>query len=198
MSTRRDFLSTVGVLASGAASAQPQEAYIVFTKATQSATTPEQALPRLKEGNTRFLTGLTIHCDLRAQVKDTASGQAPFAAVLGCMDSRVPPELVFDQRLGDIFAVRMAGNFVNTDIVGSLEYTAQMAGACLSSYLGIPIAAPSKVRLTMCSSATSPARSPRFDRSSKRSRISKARAIPRTRNSCKMWLAATPRIRRPD
>ncbi|HEY0799569.1 MAG TPA: carbonic anhydrase [Steroidobacteraceae bacterium] len=136
MTTRRGFLTTVGMLASGAVSAQGQQACIVFTKATQSATTPEQALARLKEGNTRFLTGRTIHCDLQAQVKDTASGQAPFAAVLGCMDSRVPPELVFDQRLGDIFAVRIAGNFVNTDIVGSLEYATKVAGAKLIVVLG--------------------------------------------------------------
>jgi carbonic anhydrase len=71
-----------------------------------------------------------------AQVKGTANGQAPFAAVLGCMDSRVAPELVFDQRLGDIFAVRIAGNFVNTDILGSLEYATQVAGAKLIVVLG--------------------------------------------------------------
>lgn len=69
-------------------------------------------------------------------MKLTAAGQAPFAAVLGCMDSRVAPELVFDQRIGDIFAVRVAGNFVNTDILGSLEYATEVAGAKLIVVLG--------------------------------------------------------------
>jgi carbonic anhydrase len=95
-----------------------------------------QALVRLKEGNSRFLAGKPVQCDLLAQVKHTASGQAAFAAVLGCMDSRVPPELIFDQRLGDIFVVRIAGNFVNTDIIGSLEYATKVAGAKLIVVLG--------------------------------------------------------------
>jgi len=73
---------------------------------------------------------------LMTQVKGTASAQAPFAAVLGCMDSRVAPELVFDQRIGDIFSVRIAGNFVNTDILGSLEYATQVAGSKLIVVLG--------------------------------------------------------------
>ena len=91
---------------------------------------------RLKEGNNRFLTGRMVNCDLMAHVKDTASGQAPFAAILGCMDSRVPPELVFDQQLGNIFTVRIAGNFVNTDILGSLEYATKVAGSKLIVVLG--------------------------------------------------------------
>ncbi len=70
------------------------------------------------------------------QVHDTAKGQAPFAAVLGCMDSRVPPELVFDQRIGDVFAVRIAGNFVDLDIAGSLEYATKVAGTKLIVVLG--------------------------------------------------------------
>jgi carbonic anhydrase len=70
------------------------------------------------------------------QVKHTASGQAPFAAVLSCMDSRVPPELVFDQRIGDIFVVRIAGNFANTDIIGSMEFAAKVTGSRLIMVLG--------------------------------------------------------------
>jgi carbonic anhydrase len=136
MTTRRDFLAATALLASGTAIVRAQDSCAVFTKSTQSATTPEQALARLKEGNARFLAGQSIHCDLRAQVKETAGGQAPFAAILGCMDSRVPPELVFDQRLGDIFSVRVAGNFVNVDILGSLEYATQVAGAKLIVVLG--------------------------------------------------------------
>jgi carbonic anhydrase len=128
MTTRRTFLCAVGALTAGTAAARAQDACAVFTKATQSATTSAQALVRLKEGNSRFLAG--------KQVKHTASGEAAFAAVLGCMDSRVPPELIFDQRLGDIFVVRIAGNFVNTDIIGSLEYATKVAGAKLIVVLG--------------------------------------------------------------
>jgi carbonic anhydrase len=136
MENRRTFLAATALFAAGAAIARAQESCAVFTKNSQSATTPDQALARLKEGNARFLAGRTIHCDLRTQVKETAGGQAPFAAILGCMDSRVPPELVFDQRIGDIFAVRIAGNFVNVDILGSLEYATQVAGAKLIVVLG--------------------------------------------------------------
>jgi len=136
MTTRRHFLAATALFATGTAIVRAQDACAVFTKNTQSATTPEQALARLKEGNARFLAGQSIHCDLRAQVKETAGGQAPFAAILGCMDSRVPPELVFDQRIGDIFTVRIAGNFVNVDILGSLEYATEVVGAKLIVVLG--------------------------------------------------------------
>lgn len=136
MTTRRSFLAASGIFLTGATIARAEDTCAVFTKGTQSATTSDQALARLKEGNARFVSGQTIHCDLRAQVKETAGGQAPFAAILGCMDSRVPPELVFDQHLGDIFSVRIAGNFVNTDILGSLEYATKVAGAKLIVVLG--------------------------------------------------------------
>ena len=94
------------------------------------------ALNALKEGNARFVNGTTVNCDLRAQVKATAKGQYPIAAVVGCIDSRVPPELVFDQKLGDIFAARIAGNFVNTDIIGSIEFATKLAGSKLVVVLG--------------------------------------------------------------
>lgn len=136
MTTRRHFLSATAVLTAGALSARAQDSCTAFTKADQSATTPERALQRLQEGNERFAAGRTVHCDPRALIKATAPGQAPFAAVLGCMDSRVPPEFVFDQKIGDIFAVRIAGNFVNPDILGSLEYATQVAGAKLIVVLG--------------------------------------------------------------
>ncbi len=129
MGTRRMFLSAVGGLVAGSAAARADDVCAVFTKSAQSATTPDDALSRLKAGNARFLAGKPIHCNLMALVKGTAAGQAPFAAVLGCMDSRVSPELVFDQRIGDIFVVRIAGNFVNADILGSLEYATQVVGA---------------------------------------------------------------------
>ncbi len=117
------------------AQAQP-EACEVFTRGRQQAATPETALMRLREGNARFLSGKTVNCDLRAQVKATAHGQAPFAAVVSCIDSRVPVEIVLDQRIGDVFVARVAGNFVNTDIIGSLEYATKVAGAKLVVVLG--------------------------------------------------------------
>jgi carbonic anhydrase len=136
MATRRGFLAATGLFVAGSALARAQDLCAVSTKNTQAAGTADQALMRLQEGNQRFLTGRTLHCDLMNQVKATAQSQAPFAAILGCMDSRVPPELVFDQRIGDIFSVRVAGNIVNTDILGSLEYATEVAGTKLIVVLG--------------------------------------------------------------
>ena len=136
MSTRRNFLAMGATLIASARWARAQELCAVSTPASQAALSPEAALQRLKDGNARFLAGKSQHCDLLAQVKATAGGQAPFAAVLSCMDSRVAPELVFDQQIGDIFAVRIAGNFVDTDILGSLEYATEVAGAKLIVVLG--------------------------------------------------------------
>jgi carbonic anhydrase len=136
MTTRRGFLAGAAVWTAGAALVQAQELCAVSTKSSQAAMSADRALALLKEGHERFLTGKSIHCDLMSQVKATAGGQAPFAAILGCMDSRVPPELVFDQRIGDIFSVRVAGNIVNTDILGSLEYAAQVVGTKLIVVLG--------------------------------------------------------------
>ncbi|MEI8145298.1 MAG: carbonic anhydrase [Alphaproteobacteria bacterium] len=108
----------------------------IFTPDRQKAVTPNEALTRLVDGNRRFVAGSTINCDLREQVKGTAHGQAPFATVLGCIDSRVPPELVFDQKVGDIFAARIAGNFADTDVPGSLEFATKVAGSKLIVVLG--------------------------------------------------------------
>ena len=136
MSTRRYFLMGLGSFASGIINVRADDLCAAFTKDTQAQITSDQAVERLKAGNERFIAGHPMHCNPRSQVKATAGGQAPFAAVLGCMDSRAAPELVFDQRIGDIFAVRVAGNFVNTDILGSLEYATQVAGAKLIVVLG--------------------------------------------------------------
>jgi carbonic anhydrase len=136
MSTRRCFLIGLGSFAGEILSVRADDLCSTFNKAAQAAITSEQALERLKAGNARFVAGHPVHCNPQFQVKATAGGQAPFAAVLGCMDSRAAPELVFDQRIGDIFAVRIAGNFVNTDILGSLEYATQVAGAKLIVVLG--------------------------------------------------------------
>jgi carbonic anhydrase len=136
MATRRHFLTFSGLFVAGTALARAEDLCAVSTQATQAATTADQALLRLKDGNERFRTGRSLHCDLMRQVKATAKGQAPIAAILGCMDSRVAPELVFDQQIGDIFSVRVAGNIVNTDILGSLEYATKVAGTKLIVVLG--------------------------------------------------------------
>lgn len=118
-----------------AAHAQTAEC-AVFTPDRQKDVSPDEAIARLQSGNGRFTSGKSINCDMLLQVKETAKTQAPFAAIVGCMDSRVPPELVFDQRIGDVFCVRIAGNFINTDIVGSLEYATKVVGARAIVVLG--------------------------------------------------------------
>ena len=138
MITRRFFCGCLaGALPFAATAAQAQStACAVFTPDRQKSTTPDDAITRLKAGNERFTAGKSINCNLMQQVKATADGQAPFAAVVGCIDSRVPPELVFDQRIGDIFVARVAGNFVNTDIIGSLEFATRLSGAKAIVVLG--------------------------------------------------------------
>jgi carbonic anhydrase len=106
------------------------------TKETQATMTPEKALNFLKEGNQRFQNNLKANRNLLQQVNDTSEGQFPFAVILSCIDSRVSAELVFDQGLGDIFSVRIAGNFVNDDILGSIEYGCKVAGSKLVVVLG--------------------------------------------------------------
>lgn len=106
------------------------------TKETQATLTPEKALQFLKEGNERFQQNLKANRNLLEQVNDTRNGQFPFATILSCIDSRVSAELVFDQGLGDIFSVRIAGNFVNVDILGSMEFACKLAGTKLVVVLG--------------------------------------------------------------
>lgn len=106
------------------------------TKETQAMMTPFKALQALKDGNSRFQNNKENKRDLLSQVKDTGKGQYPFATVLGCIDSRVPAELVFDQGIGDIFNIRIAGNFVNKDILGSMEFACKLAGTKLILVLG--------------------------------------------------------------
>ncbi len=108
----------------------------VQTQAKQAEMTPTTALNLLKEGNARFVASQQNERDLLQQVHLTGSGQYPFAFVLGCVDSRVSPEIVFDQGVGDIFSARIAGNFVNTDILGSMEFACKVAGAKLIFVLG--------------------------------------------------------------
>lgn len=119
-----------------ATSARAQSVCEIFTPDMQKATSPERGIALLREGNERFLAGKSVNCDLMAQVKGTATNQSPFAAIVGCIDSRVPPELVFDQKIGDVFCARVAGNCVNTDIIGSLEYAVKVAGTRTIVVLG--------------------------------------------------------------
>jgi carbonic anhydrase len=106
------------------------------TKETQSQITPSIALDMLKEGNARFMANKQAGRDLLKQIQDTSTGQYPFATVLHCIDSRVSAELIFDQGIGDVFSIRVAGNFVNTDILGSMEFTCKLAGTKIIVVLG--------------------------------------------------------------
>ncbi len=106
------------------------------TRETQLTMTPDKSLNYLKEGNQRFQNNLKANRNLLEQVNDTSDGQFPFATILSCIDSRVSAELVFDQGLGDIFSVRIAGNFVNEDILGSMEFACKLAGTKLIVVLG--------------------------------------------------------------
>lgn len=106
------------------------------TAETQSSVTPDKALQFLKEGNQRFLNNLKLNRNLLEQVNDTREGQWPFACILSCIDSRTSAELIFDQGLGDIFSIRIAGNFANQDILGSMEFACRVAGSKLVVVLG--------------------------------------------------------------
>lgn len=106
------------------------------TKESQESLTPQDALQILKDGNKRFCANLKANRNLLQQVNETREGQWPFAAILSCIDSRTSAELIFDQGLGDIFSIRIAGNFVNEDILGSLEFACAIAGAKLIVVLG--------------------------------------------------------------
>jgi len=106
------------------------------TRDTQAALTPQKALGLLKEGNARFQANLRANRNLLEQVNTTAEGQYPFAVILSCIDSRTSAELIFDQGLGDVFSIRIAGNVLNDDIVGSMEFACKVAGSKLIVVLG--------------------------------------------------------------
>jgi carbonic anhydrase len=143
---RRNFMKKTGgsLLAASVGSsltlsalrAHAAQAAVTQNKQTQDATTPQKALQMLKDGNARFVQGKMLQRNLMRQVKVTGGGQFPFAAIVGCIDSRVPNEFVFDQGIGDIFSARIAGNFVNDDILGSLEFACALSGAKLILVLG--------------------------------------------------------------
>jgi carbonic anhydrase len=143
---RRAFLAglAVAALLSGACQSPEQATShadatapaAVQTKDSQAAMTPQQALKELRDGNARFVAGTPRARNLPAAVKATSTGQYPFAAVLSCVDSRVPVELVFDQGLGDVFSARVAGNVVDDDVLGSLEFACKLSGAKLIAVVG--------------------------------------------------------------
>lgn len=136
--SRRGFLRGAAAFGMASLVAAPAiaDTCVPFDRTRQTATSPDDAIALLKAGNQRLLDGKTVNCDLLGQIKATATGQAPFAAIVGCIDSRVPPELIFDQRIGDVFAARIAGNFVNTDIIGSLEFATKITGSRAIVVLG--------------------------------------------------------------
>ncbi len=107
-----------------------------ISKKDQHSITPDQAINLLYTGNQRFVQNLRFNRNLLQQVNETAEGQFPFASILSCIDSRTPAELIFDQGLGDIFSIRIAGNIVNDDIIGSLEFACKAAGSKLIVVLG--------------------------------------------------------------
>lgn len=107
-----------------------------ISKKDQHNITPDQALDLLRKGNQRFIQNLRFNRNLLQQVNETADGQYPFATILSCIDSRTTAELIFDQGLGDIFSIRIAGNIVNEDIIGSLEFACKAAGSKLIVVLG--------------------------------------------------------------
>jgi len=106
------------------------------SKETQSSLTPELALEILKEGNERFIKNLKANRNLLQQVNETSKGQFPFATILSCIDSRTSAELIFDQGLGDIFSIRIAGNILNEDILGSMEFATKEMGSKIIVVLG--------------------------------------------------------------
>jgi carbonic anhydrase len=107
-----------------------------INKEIQDKITPQEALEILREGNKRFVQNLKVNRNLLEQVNDTRDGQWPFAVILSCIDSRTSAELIFDQGLGDVFSVRIAGNIINDDILGSMEFACKVAGSKFIMVLG--------------------------------------------------------------
>ena len=107
-----------------------------LNKELQDAITPKIAIEILKEGNKRFVNNLKANRNLLEQANETSDGQHPFAVILSCIDSRTSAELIFDQGLGDVFSIRIAGNIINEDILGSMEFACKVAGSKIIAVLG--------------------------------------------------------------
>jgi carbonic anhydrase len=129
-------VATTAVFSGCATPSTPPAVISTIDKAQQAAITPDDALARLVDGNHRFVSGATLRRDYVTQMKATAGGQYPFAVVLSCIDSRSAPEIVFDQGIGDVFVARIAGNYANSDIMGSMEFATKLAGAKLVVVMG--------------------------------------------------------------
>ena len=128
-------VAAVAGCASGGACVKGADAG-AMTRAEQVAMSPDEAIEMLKSGNARFVSGQGLWRDAIAQQKATAKGQYPFAAVVSCIDSRSIPEVVFDQGIGDLFVPRIAGNYVQADILGCLEFATELSGAKVIVVLG--------------------------------------------------------------
>lgn len=120
----------------GPVTAKPYTTGAILTKSVQASITPDKAIAILKEGNARFTSNKPLKRNLKASVQTTALGQFPFASVVACIDSRAAPEVILDQSIGDLFVARVAGNTVNEDILGSLEYASKVAGSRLIVVMG--------------------------------------------------------------
>src|SRR6478735_5334223 len=130
------FAVSASVLAQTSADTAAKKAPAVQTSESQAAMTPASALEKLKKGNARFVETNMKSRDWLAKVSATAGGQYPFAVILACMDSRAPIEIIFDQGIGDVFGIRIAGNIVNDDVLGSMEYATKVVGTKLLVVLG--------------------------------------------------------------
>lgn len=141
MNSRRTFIKSAAAGTAGLALAMSgfqakAGSALVMTREKQQSLSPDQALEILVEGNNRFTSGKMLNTDLLGQVKQFKKGQFPFASVITCLDSRTQPEYIFDLGIGDIFCGRIAGNFVNTDMIGSLEFATKISGSRLVLILG--------------------------------------------------------------
>ena len=141
MNFRNTYLALAVLLLMGGQALAPYSAAaenpaMTMTREAQQAITPDEALARLKRGNKRFVDDKMVNRDYAAQVRQTSRGQFPFASIVSCLDSRIPPAIVFDRGVGDLFVARLAGNFVNDDTLGSLEFASKLAGSKLIVVMG--------------------------------------------------------------
>ncbi len=195
MLNRRQSIGGMAALAGLAGAAQAKDRCVVFTPQMQQAKTPAEALKRLQDGNARFVAGQALNCDLLEQVRSTAAQQAPFAAVLGCIDSRVPPELVFDQQIGAMFVARIAGNIASADIIGSLEFATALAGAKLIVVLGHSECGAVKGAIDDAKLGSLTGVLQQIRPALAQLDYKGVPSCPRTRRWCSVWPSRTPRMR---
>ena len=131
-------LTLIVALGAGLSKSQqkPQPKTVIQTRESQAALTPKQALGLLKAGNERFVEGRLLNRDFREQARVTSQGQFPYAVILSCQDSRTSSEILFDLNTGDAFSIRIAGNIINEDVLGGMEFGVKLAGAKLIAVIG--------------------------------------------------------------